>query len=112
MSQTRPSADGKLHLNREHALHLLHEMLRIRRFEERCAGLYKQEKICGFLHLYAIRQASRRFDDWLVCMASSQLHQVEPVFDEIIITKDADFAGSGVKAPSELSLMAPLSPRG
>ena len=36
----------------DHALHLLHEMLRIRRFEERCAELYKQEKIRGFLHLY------------------------------------------------------------
>ena len=27
-------------------------MLRIRRFEERCAELYQQEKIRGFLHLY------------------------------------------------------------
>jgi TPP-dependent pyruvate/acetoin dehydrogenase alpha subunit len=30
---------------------LLHEMLRIRRFEEKCAELYTQEKIRGFLHL-------------------------------------------------------------
>ena len=43
-------SDSKLHLNRDHALHLLREMLRIRRFEERCAELYTEEKIRGFLH--------------------------------------------------------------
>jgi pyruvate dehydrogenase E1 component alpha subunit/2-oxoisovalerate dehydrogenase E1 component len=37
---------------REHCLHLLHEMLRIRRFEEKCAELYSAMKIRGFLHLY------------------------------------------------------------
>lgn len=57
MNHTQPSADGKLHLNREHALHLLREMLRIRRFEERCAELYTQEKIRGFLHLYVGEEA-------------------------------------------------------
>ncbi len=36
---------------REHGLALLREMLRIRRFEERCAELYGQGKIRGFLHL-------------------------------------------------------------
>ena len=35
-----------------HEVHLLNEMIRIRRFEERCADLYKEEKIRGFLHLY------------------------------------------------------------
>jgi pyruvate dehydrogenase E1 component alpha subunit len=42
---------------REHALHLLREMLRIRRFEERCAELYSVEKIRGFLHLYVGEEA-------------------------------------------------------
>jgi len=42
----------KPHLGREHLLALLHQMLRIRRFEEKCAELYQQEKIRGFLHLY------------------------------------------------------------
>ena len=41
----------------EHSLHLLNEMLRIRRFEERCADLYKEEKIRGFLHLYIGEEA-------------------------------------------------------
>ncbi len=44
-------------LTREHGLHLLHEMLRIRRFEEKCAELYSAGKIRGFLHLYIGEEA-------------------------------------------------------
>jgi pyruvate dehydrogenase E1 component alpha subunit len=40
-----------------HARQLLEEMLRIRRFEERCAELYTEEKIRGFLHLYIGEEA-------------------------------------------------------
>jgi pyruvate dehydrogenase E1 component alpha subunit len=47
----------KPHLTREHSLNLLKEMLRIRRFEEKCAELYTQEKIRGFLHLYIGEEA-------------------------------------------------------
>ena len=42
----------KPHLTRAHALDLLGQMIRIRRFEDKCAELYTQEKIRGFLHLY------------------------------------------------------------
>ena len=42
---------------REHALDLLKEMLRIRRFEEQCAELYSAGKIRGFLHLYIGEEA-------------------------------------------------------
>lgn len=35
----------------DHAVHLVEQMLRIRRFEERCAELYSQSQIRGFLHL-------------------------------------------------------------
>jgi pyruvate dehydrogenase E1 component alpha subunit len=42
---------------REHALGLLKEMLRIRRFEEKCAELYSAGKIRGFLHLYIGEEA-------------------------------------------------------
>ncbi|WP_342240817.1 pyruvate dehydrogenase (acetyl-transferring) E1 component subunit alpha [Inquilinus sp. OTU3971] len=42
----------KPHLSRPHALELLKQMIRIRRFEDKCAELYTQEKIRGFLHLY------------------------------------------------------------
>jgi pyruvate dehydrogenase E1 component alpha subunit/2-oxoisovalerate dehydrogenase E1 component len=41
-----PSLDGA------HALHLLRSMIRIRRFEAKCAELYSAMKIRGFLHLY------------------------------------------------------------
>jgi len=40
-----------------HHLDLLQQMLRIRRFEERCAQLYQAEKIRGFLHLYIGEEA-------------------------------------------------------
>jgi pyruvate dehydrogenase E1 component alpha subunit len=41
----------------EHLLSLLRAMVRIRRFEEKCAELYQQEKIRGFLHLYIGEEA-------------------------------------------------------
>jgi pyruvate dehydrogenase E1 component alpha subunit len=44
-------------LDRDHALHLLREMLRIRRFEEKCVELYAATKIRGFLHLYIGEEA-------------------------------------------------------
>lgn len=42
----------KPHLDREHGQHLYRAMLRIRRFEAKCAELYQAQKIRGFLHLY------------------------------------------------------------
>jgi pyruvate dehydrogenase E1 component alpha subunit len=42
----------KPRLSRDHMLNLLRQMIRIRRFEDKCAELYTQEKIRGFLHLY------------------------------------------------------------
>jgi pyruvate dehydrogenase E1 component alpha subunit len=50
-------ATGDGALTREHGLRLLHEMLRIRRFEEKCAELYSAGKIRGFLHLYIGEEA-------------------------------------------------------
>src|SRR5512143_1862436 len=44
-------------LGDELALRLLADMVRIRRFEERCADLYGQMKIRGFLHLYIGEEA-------------------------------------------------------
>jgi pyruvate dehydrogenase E1 component alpha subunit len=43
--------------SREHGLVLLRDMIRIRRFEEKCAELYGQGKIRGFLHLYIGEEA-------------------------------------------------------
>lgn len=50
-----------------------------------------------------LRKASR-FDDWLVCMVSSQVHQADAGLDEMISFSDADFVGSGLKAPSVFRL--------
>ena len=44
-------------LDRDLALALLRDMLRIRRFEEKCAELYSAGKIRGFLHLYIGEEA-------------------------------------------------------
>jgi pyruvate dehydrogenase E1 component alpha subunit len=43
--------------DRDHGRMLLREMLRIRRFEEKCAELYSAGKIRGFLHLYIGEEA-------------------------------------------------------
>ena len=45
----RPSA---ARVEREHGLHLLRQMLRIRRFEEKAYEVYSAQKIRGFMHLY------------------------------------------------------------
>jgi pyruvate dehydrogenase E1 component alpha subunit len=59
METTRQTNDiqSQLSLNKEHALHLLREMLRIRRFEEKCAELYSAAQIRGFVHLYIGQEA-------------------------------------------------------
>lgn len=47
----------KLKLDHAHCRLLLKQMLRVRRFEEKCAELYTKEKIRGFLHLYIGEEA-------------------------------------------------------
>ncbi|MBI3303083.1 MAG: pyruvate dehydrogenase (acetyl-transferring) E1 component subunit alpha [Deltaproteobacteria bacterium] len=54
---TPPLPSGQPPLERNHSLFLLREMLRIRRFEEKCAELYSATKIRGFLHLYIGEEA-------------------------------------------------------
>ncbi|RBI87231.1 pyruvate dehydrogenase (acetyl-transferring) E1 component subunit alpha [Rhodosalinus halophilus] len=43
---------AKLRLDRAHGMRRLGDMIRIRMFEDKCAELYTQERIRGFLHLY------------------------------------------------------------
>ena len=47
-----------------------------------------------------IRKLAGVFDDWLICMISSQLSQEIPDFDEVINKEDDDFPKSGLKMPS------------
>ena len=53
----RPGAERNAVPDPEHARQLLHQMLRVRRFEEKCAELYATTKIRGFLHLYIGEEA-------------------------------------------------------
>jgi pyruvate dehydrogenase E1 component alpha subunit len=55
-SGPEPSPDF-LALDRSEALALLRSMVRVRRFEEKCAELYGAGKIRGFLHLYIGEEA-------------------------------------------------------
>ena len=48
---------AKTRVSRDHLLHLLRQMMRIRRFEEKCAEQYSAGKIRGFLHLYIGEEA-------------------------------------------------------
>lgn len=50
-----------------------------------------------------IKQATR-FDDWLVCMITSQLDQADPDLDEVISSGSPDFAASGLKVDSAIRL--------
>ena len=52
-----PAPSGPVPWERGHALALLHDMLRIRRMEEKAAELYGAGKIRGFLHLYIGEEA-------------------------------------------------------
>jgi mRNA interferase MazF len=40
------------------------------------------------------------YDDWLICMVSSQLRQAVPEFDEIVSEENNDFSSSGLKVAS------------
>lgn len=40
------------------------------------------------------------FDDWLICMVSSQMRHRVPDFDEVVTERDPDFALSGLKVAS------------
>ncbi len=44
------------------------------------------------------------YDDWLMCMISSQTWHCIPGFDEIVQEGDPDFAASGLKAPSVIRI--------
>ena len=56
-TQTTSPKTKKKTEDREHLHHLLHEMVLIRRYEEKAAELYQATKIRGFLHLYIGEEA-------------------------------------------------------
>jgi mRNA interferase MazF len=40
------------------------------------------------------------YDDWLICMISSQIRHYVPGFDEMLQVDDPDYVASGLKLPS------------
>ena len=51
-----------------------------------------------------IRRLPGAYDDWLICMISSQLAQQIPEFDEVLKEKDVDFEQSGLKTSSVIRI--------
>src|SRR5512141_2944599 len=72
-SAVKPKAD--VSDRAQHLHNLLWQMLRIRRFEDKCAELYSAAKIRGFLHLYNGEEA----------VAVGVMQELQPG-DEIVAT--------------------------
>ncbi|MCD6220379.1 type II toxin-antitoxin system PemK/MazF family toxin [Candidatus Calescamantes bacterium] len=47
-----------------------------------------------------IKRVPGEYDDWLICMISSRIHQYNEELDEIITLEDNDFQDSGLKTES------------
>ncbi len=83
-------------LERHHSLFLLREMLRIRRFEEKCAELYSAAKIRGFLHLYIGEEA----------VAVGAMQTLEP--DDAIVTTYREHGHALARGVSAASIVAEM----
>ena len=51
-----------------------------------------------------VRELPGKYQDWLICMISSQLSQQIAGFDEVVDHQDTDFQGSGLKVPSAIRI--------
>ena len=80
----------------DHARSLLWQMVRIRRFEEKCAELYSATKIRGFLHLYVGEEA----------VATGVMGQLKPA--DAIVGTYREHGHALVRGVSAASLMAEM----
>lgn len=53
-------------------------------------------------HALLLGKLPGAFDDWLICMISSQLRHFTDGFDEIVREEDGDFETTGLKVPSDI----------
>src|SRR5205085_1662507 len=83
-------------LDEETLLRLLHEMILIRRFEEKCAESYSLGKIGGFCHLYIGQEA----------VAVGSVSAVRP--DDYVLTSYRDHGHALVRGTSPDEIMAEL----
>jgi pyruvate dehydrogenase E1 component alpha subunit len=81
---------------REHALQLLREMVRVRRFEERCVELYSAAKIRGFLHLYIGQEA----------VAVGAMQALQP--DDAVVATYREHGHALLRGVSAASIMAEM----
>ncbi|MBM2839347.1 MAG: transcriptional modulator of MazE/toxin, MazF, partial [Deltaproteobacteria bacterium] len=51
-----------------------------------------------------LRKTPSPYDDWLICMVSSQLAQELPEFDIVLYENDSDFEQSGLKISSVIRI--------
>jgi pyruvate dehydrogenase E1 component alpha subunit len=91
-----PQASPPPALEREHALMLLRGMIRIRRFEEKCAELYSASKIRGFLHLYVGQEA----------IAVGAMQALEP--DDAIVATYREHGHALLRGVSARAIMAEM----
>ncbi len=77
-------------------LKLLADMVRVRRFEERCARLYQETKIRGFLHLYVGEEA----------VATGVLDALEP--DDNVVATYREHGHALLKGVSAGAIMAEM----
>jgi pyruvate dehydrogenase E1 component alpha subunit len=83
-------------LERDHALTLLRGMIRIRRFEEKCAELYSASKIRGFLHLYVGQEA----------IAVGAMQAIEP--DDAIVATYREHGHALLRGVSAKAILAEM----
>ncbi len=91
-----PPPSGPVPWEQDFARQLLFDMLRIRRMEEKCAELYGEQKIRGFLHLYIGEEAC----------AVGALHALEP--DDNIVATYREHGHALVRGVSMNAIMAEM----
>jgi pyruvate dehydrogenase E1 component alpha subunit len=97
MTHEPPDARPDQHpLDRERSRQLLHQMVRIRRFEERCVELYSASAIRGFLHLYIGEEA----------VATGVAANLEP--DDAVVATYREHGHALVRGLSMRSVMAEM----
>ena len=83
-------------LDRDHALSLLTDMLRVRRFEEACVELYSAAKIRGFMHLYIGEEA----------VAAGALRALDP--DDAVVATYREHGHALLRGVPATSIMAEM----
>ena len=78
------------------ARRLLSDMIRVRRMEEKCAELYGETKIRGFLHLYVGEEA----------VAAGSLSALEP--DDAVVATYREHAHALLRGMPMTSIMAEM----